>query len=63
MSEEWMALQGFDDGHNSVMATDSQVVALGDVVGKDDSGALADSGENGQENSALEGLGFVDDHK
>jgi hypothetical protein len=63
MGKEWMALEGFHDGHNSVMTTDTQVVALGNVVSEDDSGALADSREDGQENPAFEGLGFVDDHK
>ena len=61
MSEEWMALQGFDDGHNSVMTTDSQVIALSNVMSEDDSGALTDSGEDGEENAALKGLGFIDD--
>jgi hypothetical protein len=61
MGKEWMALEGFHDGHNSIMATDAQVISLGDVVSEDDSGALTDSGEDGEENTALKGLGFIDD--
>ena len=61
MGEEWMALEGLDDGDNSIVAANPEVVALGDVVGHDNSGPLADSGEDGQENSAFERLGFIDD--
>jgi hypothetical protein len=48
MGEKRMALEGFDDGHDPVMAADSQVVALGNVMGKDYPRALTDSRENGE---------------
>jgi hypothetical protein len=63
MGEEWMALQGFNDRDNSVMATDPQVVALGNIVGQDDSGGGSDSGKDGQKNSPFQGLGLIDDDK
>ena len=63
MSEEGMSLQGFDDRCDSIVATDAQVVALGDVVGQNDARALANSRENSQENSSLQRLGLIHDHK
>jgi hypothetical protein len=33
VGKEWMALQSFDHRDNSVMATDPQVVSLGNIVG------------------------------
>ena len=63
MGKEWVALEGFDNSDHAIVATDSQVIALGNVMSEDNSRALADSGENGQENSALKGLGFIDDDK
>jgi hypothetical protein len=63
MGKERMALQSFHDRDNSVMATDPQVVALGNIVGQDDSGGGSDSGKDGQQDSPFQGLGFVHDHK
>ena len=60
MGEERMALEGLDHCHNAIVATNPEVVALGDVMGEDDSGALANSGEDGEQNSALQGLGLID---
>jgi hypothetical protein len=37
MGKERMTLQGFNNSHNSIMATDPEVVSLGDVMGQDDS--------------------------
>ena len=47
MGKERMALEGFNDGDDSIMATDAQVVSLGNVVGQDNPRALADSREHG----------------
>jgi hypothetical protein len=33
VGEEWMALQSFDHRDYTVMATDPQVVSLGNIVG------------------------------
>ena len=63
MGKEWMALQSFNNCHHTIMATDSKVVPLANVMGQDDSGGCADSGEHGQEHAALQGLSFIDDHK
>jgi hypothetical protein len=35
MGEERMALEGLNDCHNSIMAADPQVIALGHIVGHD----------------------------
>ena len=43
MGEEWMTLQSFNNSDNSIMATDPQVIPLGDVMGQDDSGGCANS--------------------
>jgi hypothetical protein len=38
-----MALQSFNDGDHTIMSTNPKVVPLGNIVGQDDSGGLADS--------------------
>jgi hypothetical protein len=53
VGEERVALERFDHSDDAVMATDPQVVALGDVVGEDDSRSLTDSGEHSEQNSAF----------
>jgi hypothetical protein len=63
MSEEWMALQSFNNGDDSVMSTNPQVVSLGNIVGQDDPRGGSDSGKDGQQDSPLQGLGFINDHK
>jgi hypothetical protein len=35
VGKEWVALERFNDGDDSIVATDPQVIALGDVVGQD----------------------------
>jgi hypothetical protein len=47
MGEEWMSLQSFDHGDDSVMAADPEVVSLGDVMGQDYPGGGSDSGQDG----------------
>ena len=37
MGKEWVALQGFDNSDHAVVATDAEVVALGNVMGEDNS--------------------------
>jgi hypothetical protein len=37
VGEERMALERFDDGNDAIVATNPEVVALGDIVGKDNS--------------------------
>jgi hypothetical protein len=63
MGKEWMALQSFDHRDNSVMATDPQVVSLGNIVGQNDPRGGSDSGKDGQQDSPLQRLGLIDDHK
>jgi hypothetical protein len=58
-----MPLKSFNNSHNSVVATDSKVVALADIVGENDSRSLADAREHGQQNSSLKGLSFINDDK
>jgi hypothetical protein len=54
-----MALKSFNDSHNSVVATDSKVVPLSDIVGENDPRSLADAREHGQQNSSLKRLSFI----
>jgi hypothetical protein len=35
MGKERVAFESFDDGDDSIMTTDSQVIPLGDIVGHD----------------------------
>ena len=58
-----MTLKRFDHSRDSVVATDSQVVALGDVMGQDNSRSLANSGKDSEKNSPLQGLSLINDHK
>jgi hypothetical protein len=37
MGKEWMAFELFNDGNNTVMAAHPQVIALGDIVGENNS--------------------------
>ena len=53
VGKEWVAFEGFDNGDHTIMAADSQVIALGNIVGHDYSGALANSGENRQQNPSF----------
>jgi hypothetical protein len=53
MSKERMTLESLDNCDNSIMATYSQVISLGYIVGKDHPRVLADAREDGEKNSAL----------
>jgi hypothetical protein len=63
VGEEWVAFQSFDHGNDAIVAANSQVIALGNVVGQDHSRRLADAREHGEQNSAFERLGFIDNYK
>jgi hypothetical protein len=63
MGEERVAFQSFDHGNDAIVTANSQVIALGNIMGQDDSGRLANSREHCQQNAAFERLGFIDDHK
>ena len=63
MGEERVALERFDHGDDAIVAANAQVIALGNVVGQDYPRTLPDSREDSQQNSAFEGLGFIDDDK
>jgi hypothetical protein len=43
-----MAFERFDDGDDSIMATDAQVISLGNIMGQDHPRVLPDSRENSQ---------------
>ena len=47
MGKEWVALERLNNCNDAIVATDPQVIALGDIVGQDNARALADSGEDG----------------
>jgi hypothetical protein len=63
MCEERVTFEGLYDRYDPIVAADSQVIALGDIVSQDDSRGLADSREDCQQDSPFEGLSFIDDHK
>ncbi len=53
MGEERVALQSFDHGDNSIMATDPEVVSLGNIVGQDNSRGGSNSGEHRQQDATF----------
>ena len=61
MGEELVALELLDDRSDAVVATDSQVVALGDVVGECDARTRAEAREHSEQHVAFERLCLVDD--
>jgi hypothetical protein len=50
----------FNDGDNPIMAAHPQIIALGNIVGQDDPRTLADSREDGEQDSAFKGLRLID---
>jgi hypothetical protein len=48
-----MPLKSFNHSHNSVVTTDSKVVALANIVSQDHSRSLADAGEHGEQDSSF----------
>jgi hypothetical protein len=48
-----VSFEGFDNGDHTIVAANSQVIALGNIVSHDDARALANSGENGEQDSAF----------
>ncbi len=63
MAEERVPLEGLDDGGNAVVPADAEVVPLGDVVGQDDLGVLADTAHDREEHVLFERLCLVHDHE
>ena len=61
MRKERMTLEGLDDSDDAIMASDSKVVPLGDIVGEDHSRPLADPGKDGEKDASLQRLGLIDD--
>ncbi len=53
VGKEWVAFEGFDNGDHPIVSADSQVIALGNIVGHDDARALANSGKNGEQDAAF----------
>jgi len=53
VGKERMTFEGFDDSDDTVMAANSQVIALGNIVGHDDSRTLANSGKDGEQDAAF----------
>jgi hypothetical protein len=47
MGKEWVAFESFNDCDHAIVATYSQVIALGNVMSQDDARALTDSREDG----------------
>ena len=53
VGKEWVAFEGFDNSDHPIVSADSQVIALGNIVGHDDARALANSGEDGEQDAAF----------
>jgi hypothetical protein len=53
MGKERVALQGFDHGDDSIMATDPEVVSLSNIVGQDDPRGGSNSGEHRQQDTTF----------
>jgi hypothetical protein len=53
VGEERMPFESLYNCHNSVVTTDSKVVALTNIVSQDHSRSLADAREHGEKNSSL----------
>jgi hypothetical protein len=53
VGEELVTLQGFNDGDHTIVATDSKVVSLGNIVGQDDPRCLADSRKDCQQDASF----------
>jgi hypothetical protein len=63
MTKDRVASERFDHGDNSVVTTNVQVVALGNVMGKHYAASLTEAAECGEENWSLKVLRFIDDDK
>ena len=61
MGEQWVALEFLDDGGHTVVAADSQVVPLRDVVSQHHPRSRAQPGQHRQQDVSLQGLRLVDD--
>src|SRR3954453_11845577 len=56
-----MPLERFDDGRNTIVTADPQVVPLRDIVGEHDAGVLADPRQHREQHATLKRLRLVDD--
>jgi hypothetical protein len=63
VGEERVAFQSFDHGNDAIVAANSQVIALGNIMGQDHSRRLANARKHGEQNSAFKGLGFINNYK
>jgi hypothetical protein len=63
MAKDWVAAKRFDDRDDSVVATNVQVVALGNVMGENHAASLAEAAECGKQNWTLKVLSLVNDDK
>ncbi len=63
VTEQRMTAQRVDDRRDAVVASDAEVVALGDVVREHDAAAVAEPRQRGEQHAALEVLRLVDDHE
>jgi glycerophosphoryl diester phosphodiesterase len=53
MGEKRVAFQSFDHSNDAIVATNSQVIALGNIVSQNNSRRLADSREHCQQNATF----------
>jgi hypothetical protein len=48
MGEKWVAFQSFDHSNDAIVTTNSQIIALGNIVSQNNSRRLANSREHRQ---------------
>jgi hypothetical protein len=63
MGKERVALQLLNDGDDTVVSANSQVVPLGHIVSEDDARSLPDSAEDREEHIPFQGLRLVDNNE
>ena len=53
MGEEMVAFEGLNDGDYAIVASNAQVIALGNIVGQHNPRGLADAREDCQQHAAF----------
>jgi hypothetical protein len=59
--EERLSFEGFHNTGHTVVSTHPEVVTLGNIVGKDHPGVLANPRQHGQQHIALQRLSLIHD--
>ena len=54
MGKERVAFEFFHHCNNAIVASDSQVISLGDIVGENNARTLADARKDGEQNASFQ---------